>query len=200
MVRSVLMEYIRGRVIHGMGKEAIPDGVVSIDGGRISAVGPASEFNFSHDLNIHEVDCGTILPGIIDSHVHTDGDPEVRRDYLTCGVTSICDLGSPLASMPQFEDEPFQGKSMARGFRSGPILTVPGGLPGAIYLKELNYEVGTAKEAQAGVADLVEKGADIIKVYLDPWFDGSYPTLTTGLLVLLWRGPYKQGPGQGACE
>jgi len=193
MVRSVLMEYVRGRIIDGTGKEAIPDGVVSVDGGRISAVEPANEFNFSPGVNIHEVDSGTILPGIIDSHVHTDGDPGVRRQYIMCGVTSICDLGSPLASMHQFEDDKFQGKNMARGFRSGPILTVPGGLPGAIYLKELSYEVGTAREAQEGVTDLVDRGADVIKVYLDPWFDGSYPTLDAALLRAIVEGAHANG-------
>ena len=65
---------------------------------------------------------------------------------------------------------------MARGFRAGPILTAPGGLPGVLLPDEdLNYEVATVVEAQAAVADLVGRDADVLKVYFDPWND--YPML-----------------------
>jgi len=194
MVRSSMMKAVRGRIIDGTGKEPIPDGVVSIDGGRITSVGRAEEFQFSPEINIHDVGGGTILPGIIDSHVHTDGDPETRRKYLACGVTSICDLGSPLESMPRFADEDtYSGEVIARGFRSGPILTVPGGLPGALFLKELTYDVGTVEDACAGVNDLVGRGADVIKVYLDPWFDEGYPVLSVALLKAIVEEAHANG-------
>lgn len=67
---------------------------------------------------------------------------------------------------------------VARGFRAGPILTAPGGLPGAVIQGNLNYEVATTGEARTAVVDLSERGADVIKVYLQDESGGaSYPML-----------------------
>ena len=96
------MKYIRGKVIDGTGREPILDGIVAIQGDRISAVGPASDF---HDPPIDgwiDDGGGTVLPGVIDSHVHSGVDHKVRRHYLQNGVTAVCDLGSTLESMLQF--------------------------------------------------------------------------------------------------
>jgi hypothetical protein len=61
---------------------------------------------------------------------HNTSNSAVRRVYfLLKGVTAVCDLGSELDKMPEFEQDSISGPS-AHGFRAGPIVTAPGGYPG----------------------------------------------------------------------
>jgi enamidase len=78
--------------------------------------------------------------------------------------------------MPQFAEDHKLGPA-ARGFKSGPIITVPGGYPDNVWHGNLNYEVATPDEARAAVADLVDRGADVIKIALEPGGQGTWPTL-----------------------
>jgi len=155
---------VHGRIIDGTGGKVIPDGVIVMKAGRITAVARWNEVDIPPGAEVIDVKGKTILPGIIDSHVHSTASPAVRLEFLRAGVTAVCDLGSPLGSMPDFLESPG-----ARGFKAGPIMTTPGGLPDAILQTELNYEVATPEEAGAGVKDLVNRGADVIKIYLEPW-------------------------------
>jgi imidazolonepropionase-like amidohydrolase len=121
---------------------------------------------------------GTILPGLVDSHTHTTYDPAVRCTILACGVTSVCDLGSEIDTMPHNARRADDGRPAARGFCAGSMLTVPGGLPDAVFRSQLNYEVTTPQEARAAVADLHARGADVIKVFLHRPVNGrNYPIL-----------------------
>jgi imidazolonepropionase-like amidohydrolase len=118
-------------------------------------------------------------PGIINAHVHNTSNSAVRRVYfLLKGVTAVCDLGSELDKMPEFEQDSISGPS-ARGFRAGPIVTAPGGYPGVFWGFELNYEVTNPGEAREAVADLVKRGADVIKIALEPGsVQDPWPMLT----------------------
>jgi imidazolonepropionase-like amidohydrolase len=172
-----------GTIIDGTGAEPIPDGIVIVEGERIVAVGRDADIAVPSEAQVIDAEGGTILPGIIDSHVHTTWSPEVRRRFLEVGVTSVCDLGSPIEHMGDFEEDTWNGGPVARGFRAGPIVTAPGGLPDAVLHEGLNYEVGTSEEARRGVADLVGRGADVIKVYLQRTADNKpYPMLDEAVL------------------
>ena len=172
------MKYIRGKIFDGTGSEPILDGIVAIQVDRIAAVGPASDFHDPPSDGWIDADGGTVLPGVIDSHVHSALDHKVRRHYLQQGVTAVCDLGSTLDSMLQFGMQDHgSGPLAARGYQSGPVFTAPGGLPGALFQEGLNYEVQTPEEARAGVLDLVFRGVDVIKLYLDPWAGRDFPVL-----------------------
>ncbi len=59
-----------GMIIDGTGGDPIPDGTVLIDNGRIAAVGPSSAINLPSDLPVHDVSGKTVMPGLIDGHVH----------------------------------------------------------------------------------------------------------------------------------
>jgi enamidase len=183
-----------GTVIDGTGAEPMPDSVVVIQGERIVAVGSAGSVAIPAGARVVDAGGGTILPGLIDSHVHGAWSPQVRREFLELGVTSICDLGSPLERMGDFEADTWDGRPVARGYRAGPILTAPGGLPGAVLQGGLNYEVGTPEEARQGVADLVGRGADVLKVYLEPpTNDRSYPMLSEAVLKAIVAEARAQG-------
>lgn len=166
-----------GTVIDGTGAAPIIDGLVALHDGRVLAVGHAADFSFSSDARVLDAAGGTILPGFIDSHQHETASPAVRRDFLEGGVTSVCSMGSRIEAMPRYEEEFYRDLPIARGFQAGPIMTAPGGLPDLALHLGYNYEVATADESRAGVADLVERGADVIKVYLyaSPWNDQPIP-------------------------
>jgi imidazolonepropionase-like amidohydrolase len=96
--------------------------------------------------------------------------------------------------MPEFGEDTLNRDPVARGFRAGPILTAPGGLPGAVLGRDINYEVGTPDEARAAVIDLHEHGADFIKVYLQREDGGvEYPMITGEQLVAIVDEAHARG-------
>lgn len=161
-----------GTVVDGRGSEPIPDGIVVLEDDRITFVGRAADYSQPSDAQVINAQGGTILPGFIDTHVHSASDPAIRRQFLVSGVTAVCDLGSPLEDIPQFDEHHLDQDPIARGFHSGPIITAPGGLPDVLLQAGLNYEVGTPDEARAAVVDLHNHGVDVIKVYLQGEVNG----------------------------
>jgi imidazolonepropionase-like amidohydrolase len=173
---SAMLVITNATIIDGTGADPVPDGMLVIQGDRITAVGSRTDFGPRPEAAVIDAQGRTILPGIIDSHVHSAADAGVRRQLLTGGVTALCDLGSPLDSIAQFVQERIGQDPVARGFRAGPILTAQGGLPDAVIHANVNYEVGTPEEARAAVMDLLDRGVDVIKVYLEPGNE-SFPML-----------------------
>jgi len=116
------------------------------------------------------------LPGVINSHAHRVALAATRRHlFLLDGVTSVCDLGDLLPLMPEFEQEESHSGPSARGFKAGPFVTPPGGYPGPPVIYEIQGEV----EAEDAVGDLHTRGADFIKVALEPGplFNDNLPVL-----------------------
>jgi imidazolonepropionase-like amidohydrolase len=184
---SDLIVVNKGTVITATGSDPIPNGVVAIQGDRIIFVGEEDEYEVSAEAQVFDAGGGTILPGFIDAHTHGTSDPAVRRDFLTDGVTSVCDLGSPLTDLSEFELDRIGEDPVARALFAGPILTAPGGLPGSVLGGGLNYEVASPEEGRAAVRDLHDRGARQIKVYLQNETGGvGFPMLdeaTLGAIV-----------------
>ncbi len=157
-----------GTVIDGTGGPPIADGVVVVQGGRIVAVGEAAGFQIPRSARVLDAGGGTIMPGIINAHTHSTGDPAVRRAFLTDGVTSVCNLGTSLDRLSRFDQASVAEGPAARGFWAGPIITAPGGYPGPAYGSQFSYEVATPAEARDAVADLLSRGASMIKIALAP--------------------------------
>jgi len=175
-----------GTVLDGRGSEPIRDGIVAILDDRITFVGRASDYPDRTHARVIDARGGTILPGIVDAHVHGTSNPAIRREFLIRGVTAVCDLGSPLKDMPQFDTGYLGQDPVARGFDAGPIITAPGGLPDAVLHKKINYEVRSPNEARAAVDMLHDRGADVIKVYLQAESDGAtFPMLDEEELVAI---------------
>lgn len=166
---------MNGTVIDGTKRTPIADGVVVIQGDHIVAVGEAADFEISEGATVLDAGGGSILPGIINSHTHATGDPAVRREFLTDGVTTVCNVGTALDRLPRFEEVAAPEGPAARGYWAGPIITAPGGYPGPVYGYQFSYEVATPEEARAAVTDLLDRGASMIKITLapgdprDPW-------------------------------
>jgi imidazolonepropionase-like amidohydrolase len=189
------MVITNGLVIDGTGADPIPDGLVALMGDRIVAIGHREDFAISGEAYVIDVKGGTILPGIINAHVHSTADPATRRfSFLLKGVTVTCDMGAPMESISQFEQEDATGPS-ARGFRAGPIITAPNGYPDVLRRgHRLNYEVANSDEARAAIVDLVNHGVDVIKIALEPGPPGiSWPVLSSEEVKAIAEEAHERG-------
>ncbi|HLN13274.1 MAG TPA: amidohydrolase family protein, partial [bacterium] len=65
-----------GRLIDGTGAPPVENATVVIRGDRIAAVGPAARVPVPAEPGVRTIDARgkTVLPGLIDSHVHFTGD------------------------------------------------------------------------------------------------------------------------------
>ncbi len=178
-LESASLIITNGIIVDGTGADSIPDGLVAIQGNRIVAIGQSTDFEIPDEVLVIDARGGTILPGIINSHVHRVSSAEMRRRlFLLDGVTSVCDLGIPLSNMQEYEQETTQAGPAARGFKAGPIITAPRGYPGPYFGFVVNYEIQGVDEAEAAVRDLHARGADYIKVALEPGFvDENLPVM-----------------------
>ena len=123
-----------GRLIDGHGGEPIDDAAVIIEDGRIAAVARAATIRLGKDVRTVDVGGLTLLPGLIDAHVHllaeirpTQVEHSERlserlyrgipyaRQTLECGVTTARDAGMTPAGMRTAIDEDlFPGPRLRR--------------------------------------------------------------------------------------
>src|SRR5579863_4639756 len=61
---------VGGQVVDGSGAGPIPDGVVLIAGNRFAAVGHAGAVNIPEGAKVIQAGGMTVMPGLIDMHVH----------------------------------------------------------------------------------------------------------------------------------
>ena len=183
-----------GTLITGDGSPAIQQGLVAVEDGRIIYAGPEAGYTVPRGAQVLDAGGGTILPGFIDAHTHSTASPADRREFLTNGITTVCDLGSPLEQLTEFQLDSYQDQPAARGITVGSILTALGGLPGAVLAPDLNYEVASPQEGRAAVEDLYQDGADQIKVYLQGESNGTlYPMLDQETLEAIVDAAHQKG-------
>ena len=80
-------------LIDGRGGAPVLDAVVVIRGEKIVAVGKRSAVTIPAGAEVIDAKGLTLLPGLIDSHFHIDGDDPLPALYLTHGITSVRDPG-----------------------------------------------------------------------------------------------------------
>ncbi len=59
-----------GLIINGKGETPIPNGLILVDGDRIRAVGSRDSLPIPGDADVVDLGTATLLPGLIDTHVH----------------------------------------------------------------------------------------------------------------------------------
>ena len=174
-----------GMLLDGYEARPIHDAVVVIDGGRIVAAGPAHETDMPDDAAIIDISAKTVLPGLIDTHVHVDlighGDydryyeflggmrrlhevmPIAAKQMLRAGVTSALDLGAPFQVLDLREQ-------IDSGAIPGPRLTISGPWITRVYYAGIPDEyqviIDSPREAAARTRELIAKGSDVIKTWV----------------------------------
>ncbi|MEQ9663592.1 MAG: amidohydrolase family protein [Parasphingopyxis sp.] len=132
---------------------------VLVRDGRIAAVSGDAAAVDDDDARVVDGQGGTLVPGLVDMHVHIWDEAELGA-YLASGVTTVRNLsGMPLHA--RLADRIVQGElDGPRIITSGPILNSPG--PNA----QLNHVlVGTADAARVAVRAQYEAGYRRVKVY-----------------------------------
>jgi imidazolonepropionase-like amidohydrolase len=166
------------------GRRIITNGAVRIEDRRVAAVGPATEMETA-DARLLDLGDATILPGLIDTHVHTA--PEDYAGIARTGVTTVRDLGSPEVIDP--------AEPRRRGLRlwsAGRILTAPGGAA-ARHFSHLAEVVRNPREARRAVAAQLADGADVVKLYLAWDATNRYPLLTVRQIRAAARRAHRAG-------
>ena len=138
----------------------------------------------------------TLLPGLIDSHVHTMGETDFLRSALALGITTELDMGSAPEFADRIEREQAAGKDLdmadLRSSRTQPTAPDGHGTEYGIPIPTLS----SPEEAQGLVDALIAEGADFIgEIVYD---DGSefglrLPTLTRETLRAVIDAAHRRG-------
>jgi imidazolonepropionase-like amidohydrolase len=153
-----------GTLIDGTGAAPITDAVVVVEGARITAVGRRGQVSVPANADVIKLDGRTILPGLIESHVHLE---EWQLPmFLPYGVTTIVDSNNDTAWIIA------QREALKSGLIKGPRMFVAGS---AVQGPLLGHRVGvfntriaaTEEDARAETRSRVADGVDLIKVQLD---------------------------------
>ena len=168
-----------------------PDRDVWVEDGRVRAVGPASP----GPEGLARVDGGgrTLVPGLIDGHVHTFG--STLSDAVRFGVTSVLDQFThpALAASKRAARETLARGDEADLFTAGMLATTAGGH---------GTQFGVPMEPVAGPADAADwvrarkaEGSDWIKIAYEDGstFGADIPSLDGGTIRALIAAAHAEG-------
>ncbi|MBP7964189.1 MAG: amidohydrolase family protein [Caldilineaceae bacterium] len=182
-----------GTLIDGTGRAPVTDAAILLEGNRIRAVGPVASLSVPADAQRIDAQGGTILPGLIDSHVHLMfeginipkmmGTPFSLNFYtamgnmrrtLDAGITSVRDAGGADAGVKQ---------AVEQGLVAGPrmqisisVLTTTGGHGDGWTLSGNEFNLFPAypgnpdgrcdgvAEVRKKVREVLRAGAEVIKI------------------------------------
>jgi imidazolonepropionase-like amidohydrolase len=181
----------------------LPNQVIVIQGGRITDVGPADRVKIPAGARVIDLTGATVLPGLIDRHVHLmqDAEPNDARSLiigqhyaladLYAGFTTLQDMNSPY-TYATVELRDAINKGMIVGPRlqvTGPGLTPRGatyyaapGRPGPFGMTtgtpawQNTQDINSPWLARAAVREHSHYGTDWIKIYeTEDYEGGGYP-------------------------
>jgi len=181
-------------------------GVVVIEGDKIRnvAFGDAQ----IAEGKVIDVSGKTVLPGLIDLHIHAQADAgpynhfETKShvdDYLKVmlrsGVTSSLDLGASKHMIFSYRERARKGTILAPHlFASGPLLTTTGGhpcygsLPG-----DFCVFIDSPADADAALHKLAPDGPDLVKIVIDGGVDEPIPSMSGASAAAVEAAAEKNG-------
>ena len=158
-----------GRYLDARAGMLRPGGTIVVRGGRIIAVNaPKAGWRPPAGAKVIELDSRTVLPGLIDAHVHLTlaGAPDSNaRATLRAGFTTVMDLGSSDGGGVRLRD------AIASGRVEGPRVIAAGswiGIMGGV-CEFGGATVHDAAEAKARARSDLDRGADVLKVCVTGW-------------------------------
>jgi imidazolonepropionase-like amidohydrolase len=172
---------------------------VIVEGGKITAAGPASEIPIPPGATVIDTTGRTMLPGLIEAHGHLivlgsgsydtwfpwiaahGGEAMQRRiteiaarQLLMAGITTEVDLGAPLQTILSIRDRINKGEVVGtRVLASGPWIArlPPEAAGGAMQVGFGGFNISSPAEAAAKVDELAAAGVDEIKAHSGLTFD-----------------------------
>jgi imidazolonepropionase-like amidohydrolase len=136
--------------------------------GQVAQIGSRETFK-SSAAKIIDLGDATLLPGFIELHAHLAFQHIPADTVLKHGITTIRDVGGPL-------HQTYGGDGSLRVLTSGPIITSPDGYPiPGLGAENIAIAVSTEQQARETVRTLVNGGAVVIKVALEPGGEAGAP-------------------------
>jgi len=182
-----------GTIIDGLGGTTIANGVLVIRQDKIEAVGPRGVVSIPAGSRVIDIRGGTVLPGVINAHVHIHNNMALLKDWARAGVTTVRDVGGPenYSGAAENNRDPYS----ARLVTSGPMVSVPGGYPSVPWGGTNMVAVISPEDAYQKVNQLLDKGADIIKIAVEHGavFGLDIPSLTTEEISSIVRAAHERG-------
>jgi imidazolonepropionase-like amidohydrolase len=158
---------VNGTLIDGTGAEPLRDAAIIIHKEHIVAVGARAQVKIPEGANIIDVQGATILPGLINAHVHQGYSERNLKAWAQAGVTTVRDLGtSPADDLFARRDALLKDNSNARLVTAGPLMTVPDGYP-MVPWGMAGLTVTSPQDAASKVNQLLDSGADVIKIAME---------------------------------
>lgn len=182
-----------GHLIDGRGGPPVLDAAVVVHGGRIAYAGPADSIEIPAGARVIDVGGRTILPGLINAHVHRGTSLPNLRAWARTGVTTVRDLGANAASLFAFREQNALGPTEARLVAAGPLLTVPGGYPFVPFGGGSALALGDLADTREQAERLLDGGVDLLKLALETGtiFSRRIPVMSraqAGMLVRIAHG------------
>ncbi|MDB4907404.1 MAG: amidohydrolase [Gemmatimonadetes bacterium] len=145
-------------LIDATGAAPIPDAVVIVKNGRITAAGPRASVKIPHGIPQVNVAGKTIVPGLWDMHAHYE-QVEWGPIYLASGVTTVRDVGNVTEFMTSVRD------AIAAGRGIGPHILLAGLVDGTGPFALGVTRVDSASQVQRAVSNYKRLGYQQIKIY-----------------------------------
>lgn len=169
------------------GERLIDANTVTVDGGKISAVG--RDLLAPPGAPVIDGTGDTLLPGLIDSHVHLWKRDELKQ-ALMFGNTTVLDMFMWWQMAKQWKKEELQGASDLADFRTaGFAFATPGGHgnenPSA------DTTITRPEQAQAKVDERIVQGSDYIKIFYEN--GPRFPAMPKGVMEAIVSAAHKRG-------
>lgn len=103
---------VNANVIDGRGNPSAPDQTILMNDGRISAIFDSGERPVPEGTRVIDLSGQTVLPGLIESHVHLTRNSEAAdglREMFQAGITTVRDLGGDARLMQDLSAQAASG-------------------------------------------------------------------------------------------
>ncbi len=203
-----------GTLIDGTGSPPLSEAVVIIKGNRIQSIARVGETKLPSGAQVIDCRGKTVLPGLIDVHVHLGGSPgamvtpaeyapsimyKYLKGYLISGVTTVKSAGDMMELMLDLRGKEKRGELVSpRIFTVGPCFTAPGGHPAHIFkafpplVESATRQVTDPEVARQMVREVAGAGVDCIKAILEDG-GGKLPKLPYPAFAAIVDEAHKAG-------
>lgn len=159
---------LNGTLIDGTGADPVSDAVIVIERDRIASIGTANNVEIPDNATKIQLRGATLLPGLINAHVHRAYNRQNLQAWAHAGVTTVRDMASTDMDAQWFEerDALLRDPQNARLVAVGPFLTTPDGYPIQPW-KSGAVTVTSPEEAAQKAEELLQQGADLLKIAIE---------------------------------
>jgi imidazolonepropionase-like amidohydrolase len=180
--------YEGARVIVGDGR-VIENATLLVEGTKIANIGGAADVRVPTDAKRMSLAGKTVMPMIIDTHVHLSATREALirdlRQRAYYGVSAALSMGTDGYDLLHMRDEAIAGAARFRSAGRGITMPEPG-------RSTVPYWIRTAAEGRKAVEEIAANKADIVKIWVDSR-DGKSQKLTPEMYAAIIDEAHKRG-------